>query len=89
MDTVEYERRRVFIETIKTMSRPEHIEIARILRKHGVAMSENRSGMFFDLTKISQEIFEELMRFHDFVVRNNEELDKRGLELKGDEEKVE
>lgn len=86
---MEYERRRTFIETIKAMSRPEHIEIARILRKHSVAMSENRSGMFFDLTKLSQEVFEELLQFHAFVVRNNEELDKRDLELKAAGEEVE
>jgi hypothetical protein len=82
MDPVEYERRRTFIEAIKTMSRPEHMEIARILRKYGVTMSENRSGMFFDMGKLSAQVFEELLRFREFVVQNNEELDKRDVGLK-------
>jgi hypothetical protein len=84
MESAEYDRRRTFIETIKTMSRPEHIEIARILRKRGIAMSENRSGLFFDMTKLPQEVFEELLQFHEFVLQNNQELDKRDAGLKAD-----
>ena len=82
MDSVEYERRRTFIEAIKTMTRPEHMEIARILRKHGVIISENRSGIFFDMAKLSTQTFEELLRFRDFVVQNNQELDRRDAGLK-------
>jgi hypothetical protein len=82
MDSAEYERRRAFIDTIKTMSRPEHMEIARILRKHGVTMSENRSGIFFDMAKLTTEVFEELLRFREFVLQNNQELDKRDVGLK-------
>jgi hypothetical protein len=89
MDPVEYERRRVFIETIKKMSRSEHIEIARILRKHSVTMSENRSGLFFDIGKLEQDIFEELVQFREFVLQNNQELDKRDVGLKaGDHEDI-
>lgn len=78
----EYERRRTFVETMKGMNQAEYIEIARILRKHGVPISENRSGMYFDLSKISQEIFEEMLQFHDFVLQNNAELNKREQMLK-------
>lgn len=78
----EYERRRAFVESMKAMNQAEYIEIARILRKHGVPISENRSGMYFDLAKISQEIFDEILRFHDFVLQNNAELDKREQILK-------
>jgi hypothetical protein len=82
MDTAEYDRRRAFIETIKGMSRSEHIEIARILRKHGITVSENRSGMFFDMTKLPQEVFNALLYFHEFVLQNNQELDRRDVGLK-------
>lgn len=77
MDPIEYERRRAFCETVKTMTRPECIEIARILRKHGATMSENRSGLFFDMTKIPGPVFEELLKFHEFVKKNSQELAKR------------
>jgi hypothetical protein len=82
MDSMEYDRRRSFIETIKGMTRSEHIEVARILRKHGVTISENRSGMFFDMAKLTQETFDALLQFHAFVLQNNQELDKRGVGLK-------
>jgi hypothetical protein len=77
MEPIEYERRRAFCETVKTMSRPECIEVARILRKHGATMSENRSGLFFDMTKIPGHVFEELLKFHEFVKKNSQELAKR------------
>jgi hypothetical protein len=78
MDPVEYERRRIFMEDIKVMGRSEHVEIARILRKHGVVVSENRSGIFFDMVKLSGEVFEALLQFREFVDKNNAELEKRG-----------
>ncbi len=59
------------------MEKSEFVEIARILKKHNVPVSENRSGMFFDLATISQEIFEEILMFKEFVSRNTKELEKR------------
>jgi hypothetical protein len=82
MDTAEYERRKVFCDEMKTMSRSEFIEIARILRKNNIAISENRSGIFFDMCKLSTAVFDELLVFRDFVKQNNTELEKRAVELK-------
>ena len=73
----EYERRNAFCSTLKTMEKTEFIEIARILRKHTVSVSENRSGLFFDLATISQEIFDEILQFREFVSKNTKELEKR------------
>ena len=56
-------------------------EIARILRKYKIAVSENRSGIFFDMLKLPQEVFEELLTFREFVQKNNAELEKRQEEL--------
>ena len=77
MDPVEYERRKIFCEEMKTMGRSEHIEFARILRKHDIQTSENRSGIFFDMAKLPQEVFDALVVFRSFVQQNNQELDKR------------
>lgn len=75
--TPDYEERRQFCDSIKRMSRFEHIEIARILRRAGVVMSENRSGLFFDMAKLDRDVFDELVRFCEFVTRNTNELSKR------------
>ena len=80
--TDDYERRRAFVEAIKTMGRPEFIEIARILRRGGVSISENRSGMFFDMAKVPDEVFDQLLEFHKFVVQNSKELEKRQQVMK-------
>jgi hypothetical protein len=77
MEPVEYERRRVFMEEVKQMGRSECIEIARILRKNGIKMSENRSGLFFDMCKLPADVFLELLEFKKFVQQNNQELEKR------------
>jgi hypothetical protein len=82
MEAAEYDRRRVFVEMIKAMSKPEHIEIARILQKRSVPISENRSGMFFDMAKLPAHVFEELLHFHKFVLQNNSELEKRDVGLR-------
>ena len=81
MDHSEYERRKAFCESVKMMNRSEYIEIARILRKHNVSTSENRSGLYFDMTKLPQEVFEALLVFREFVERNNQELEKRSVPL--------
>lgn len=70
LDPAEYERRRAYCELVKTMNRVEHIEIARMLRVKGVEVSENRQGIFFDVSTLPQEVFEALLQFHEFVVKN-------------------
>jgi hypothetical protein len=77
MIPAEYERRRQFCEIIKTIGIPEQIEIARILREKGVAYSENRDGIMFDLTMISSEIFDELLKAHEFIRQSDIELNRR------------
>lgn len=73
----DYNERAEFCEAMKAMSRSEFIEIARILRRNGVTFSENRSGLFFDMAKLDRVVFDELVRFRDFVVKNTSELAKR------------
>ncbi len=73
----EYDRRKEFCDAMKTMGRSEYIEIARILRKHSILLSENRSGMYFDMAKLPAAVFEELLQFRDFVSQTTKELEKR------------
>jgi hypothetical protein len=79
MNPEEYERRRTFTETMKSMSKSEFIEIARILKGHGISLSENRSGLYFDMGKLPAEVFEELVKYHSFVLQNNKDLEKRSV----------
>ena len=76
LDQVEYQRRHDFNEYMKTMDKNAFIEVARILKKHEVTVSENRSGIFFDLAKIPQAAFDDLLKFKDFVEKNTKELER-------------
>ncbi len=73
----EFHRRNEFNEVLKTMSRSECIEIARILRKRNVPISENRGGLYFNLAEVPHDVFEELLQFREFVRKNAQELEKR------------
>jgi hypothetical protein len=77
VDAEEYERRRLFSIAVRGLNKSEHVEIARILRRNHVQVSENRSGIFFDMAKLSQAVYEELVRFHQFVSQNDAELTRR------------
>lgn len=74
MTPEEYAERSAFVESMKKMSKSEFVEIARILRRFNVAISENRSGMFFDMREIPDDAFGALLEFRQFVAKNNEVL---------------
>ena len=78
---MEYKRRQEFAESMKSMGRSEYIELARILRKHQVPISENHEGILINLAKLPQSVFDDMVKFREFVTQNNMELHKRDLEL--------
>lgn len=76
----EYARRKTFLDNMATLTRPEHIEIVRLLQKHGVQYSENHNGIFLNLTTLGQDVFDDLERFLMFTERNRKNLsDRDGL----------
>lgn len=82
LTAAEYERRRQFVDTIKMLGKAELIEIARILQRNGITLSENRSGIYFDMAQLPQKVFDDLTAFHQFVLQNNKELEKRSAGAK-------
>ena len=70
----EYERRRIFLESLKTLTKAEYVEIARILVKHNVIFSENSNGIFFNVGLLDQSIFETLLQFIEFTQLNRRDL---------------
>jgi hypothetical protein len=76
MNKLEYETRKQFLEDLKILSKEEYQEIFRIIKKYNIEYSENSNGVFFDLTTISNDIFEKLSSFIEFckVQRKSEEM---------------
>jgi hypothetical protein len=62
----EYERRKYFLDDLKTLSKTESFKIYEILKKNNVEYTENSNGIFFDLVKLSTETFQELLTYMEF-----------------------
>ena len=68
------ERREFFIDNLSILSTPEYEEIFRILKRTDSEWSENCNGIFFDVTRLSNETFEMLYTFMEYCLnqRKNE-----------------
>ena len=85
----DYERRRHFLDDLKTLSKTESFKIYEILKKNSVEYTENSNGIFFDLVKLSKDTFEELSKYMEFcrtvraeqVSRDTEEREAQDLLL--------
>ena len=77
MDTKEYERRRLWLDSLKKLHTSEYIDIVKILRLEEVEYSENTNGIFFDVAKVNQSTFEKLEKYMVFVHNNRKDLAER------------
>jgi hypothetical protein len=59
----DYEAKKQFLEDLKGLSKTEHEEIFRILKRNQVEYTENSNGVFFDLQTVSSDIFDQLLKF--------------------------
>lgn len=81
MDTKEYERRKSFLEALKKLHTSEYIDIVRILKQEKVEYSENTNGIFFDVALLSQNTFDALEQFMNFVHMNRKSLAEREQQI--------
>ena len=51
---------------LKLLSKMEFIKVFEIIKQNKVEFSENSNGIFFDLSKIGAEVFEELNVYLEF-----------------------
>lgn len=77
LSTEEYERRKIFLDGLKGLTRAENIEIIRILQKHNAQFSENHNGVFFNVGLLAQEVFDALELFMGFTNTNRRSLADR------------
>jgi len=62
----DYEKRRKFLDDLKTLSKTEWLKVFEILKKNNVEYTQNSNGVFFDLVKVSNDIFTELSTYMEF-----------------------
>jgi dsDNA-specific endonuclease/ATPase MutS2 len=76
-----YDERKKIFEDIKQLQQPEQEELFRIIRKTKEIYSENSNGIFFDLTNISEEGFQNIKEYLSFCFRTRQEHEDRLKEL--------
>jgi hypothetical protein len=76
-----YEERKHVFDTIQALVKPEQEEIFRIIRKWKVSYSENSNGIFFDLSTVSNEAFDQIKEYISFCMNNRKEHEERLKEL--------
>jgi hypothetical protein len=73
----EYERRKLFLDQLKGLTKSEYIEIVRLLQKHEASFSENLNGVFFNVCVLTQPVFDALELFIQFTQSNRKNLADR------------
>lgn len=76
-----YEDRKKVFEHIKVLVKPEQEEIFRIIRKTKENYTENSNGIFFDLSTVSDEAFQQIKEYLDFCLKTRQEDAERLKEL--------
>ena len=78
----DYEIRKQFLDNLKILNKSEKEEIFRILTSTKSEYTENSNGIFFDVSKLSKETFDQMIQFLEFCKKNREEFLNREEEEK-------
>ena len=85
----DYEKRKQLLEDLKLLNKIEQEEIYRILKVNNASFTENSNGIFFDVSKLNDEIYELMNKFLDFCKNNRKNFEFREQEEKKAQELIE
>ena len=77
----DFETRKRLHEEIKKFNRTEQEELFRILKRENEEVSENRNGIFFDLTVIKESTLNKIKEWIAFCKKNTTEFEEREKEM--------
>ncbi len=77
----EYDQRKRMLSELKNLVKSEQEQVFLILKKHKLDYSENSNGVFFDLSRIPNEPFEEIQKFLEFCQANRTEFEARNKQM--------
>jgi len=77
----EYEQRKKVLNDLKNLVKSEQEQIFLILRRYKLEYSENSNGIFFDLSRVPKEPFDEIQRFLVFCQTNRTEFEARDKQM--------
>ena len=73
---VSVRQRQLLKQRVDELGQTEHLEIFRLLERHGVPYTRNSNGVFINLTIVPENVIIELQRFVDFCMSNKASLDE-------------
>ena len=63
------------MEKVNELGATEHMEIYKIIIDHSVPTTENKNGVFFNLTTLPKDTYEKIEEFVQYCFDNKKELD--------------
>lgn len=54
------------LSDLKLLSKTEYMKVFELIKKSKVEYSENSNGIFFDLSKVTEDVFQELVLYLEF-----------------------
>lgn len=73
--------KKILYDKINSLTSIEHEEILKILEKNNIFYSQNKNGVFFNLSTLSDNVITELEEFISFCFYNKNELDEYDKKL--------
>lgn len=77
--------KKYILEKVARLTHTEHEEIFKIIKSASVPFTQNKNGLFINLTQVDNCVIEKIDNFVDFCLKNKKELDeydKRIIECK-------
>ena len=69
-------KKKKLIETIKNLSKLEYLEIFSIIQNDNCQFSENKNGIFINLSNVSEITIDKIFNFINFIKHKKEDLIK-------------
>jgi len=54
-------------QSIELMNKPDQIEVLKVLSKHLCKLNENKSGVFVNMSYLSNEVLEEIKKYIEYT----------------------
>jgi hypothetical protein len=77
----DYEERKRVLNELKNLVKSEQEQIFLVLKRYKIDYSENSNGVFFDLSRVPKEPFEEMQKFLAFCQRNRNDFEARDKQM--------
>ena len=86
-ENINYQNLEKLQKNIDNLNPEHHLQIAKILYKNNIKLSQNNNGIFVNLTTLPNEITELLWKYLEFI-NNQEEYINKDEETKLELEKI-